>query len=178
MNHPPQDRELTTDASVDLDESSLSIRDVARSTERLTSVTSRLMTFLHSSIDQLRNVATEMSLSVHHQAALDEAARDHEARRADWDRQQELEAERIAEETRLLLDAWDQIEAERREMLTAKCVGEGLGTDPPEAMLPQTPRSLSDTDLFDLGVPRSSQQAAMQFQQIKREISNHARRNR
>ncbi len=178
MNLSSDHRQSANDESDRFDDERHSVVDVERSAERLASVTGRLMTFLQTNIDQLQDVAEELAHSAQRCAEMEEAARDLESRRVGWEREQKLEAERIAEETRLLMNAWDQIEAERRERLTANCAETGLASERPEVTPAQSPRSLSDTDLFDLGVPRSSQQAAMQFQQIKREINNHARRNR
>ncbi len=158
--------------------------DVKRCADRLSVVSERMQFFLHTQIDTLQNVAHHMDAAAQQISEYETKSLELEQRQAQWEQQKERETKRMAEDARLLSQAWDHIEEERRE-----CLATGSGIELPLIESPasaesvpqvseQAPASHTDTDLFDLGVPMSTQTPAVQFQQMKREISQHARRNR
>lgn len=149
---------------------------------RLAALTARMSTFLKAQIDSLQAAAKEVESASELQAKYEAMTLELAEQQQEWERHKEAEALRMAADARLLSEAWDEIENERRERLSqgSPAGGHQVEYSMPEVSdpAPPTSQSMSDTALFDLGMPKSAQPSSVQFQQLKREIRQHARRNR
>ncbi|MCA9076843.1 MAG: hypothetical protein KDA93_17585 [Planctomycetaceae bacterium] len=155
---------------------------------RLVTLSERLSRFLSGHVERLQEAAREIKSAAQLQAKYEAMTAEFTKKQQEWERHREAESQRMAADARLLSDAWDQIENERRERLSHGHTHDmpSAGYSTPEVShqetqaspAPQTNHSLSDTALFDMGVPKSAQPSTVQFQQLKREIRQHARRSR
>lgn len=113
--------------------------------------------------------------------------------RARWEAERQHELQRLQEETDRLTEAWERVEAEQRRLLGEResmraqsrvarshALGSALPGDPEEALAAcgryRPGEAARETVLDD--EPLTAEMAAMQFQQLRREIQKHARRHR
>lgn len=111
-----------------------------------------------------------------------------------WQRHCETVSMEIAEEYQHLRDAWERLEQEQRQAALStdapKSGGETVRLDDsrptpfvPAAASPGSSRpahapSLTDLDIRDSWTPRLNDAAALQFQQMKRQIRTHVAKSR
>lgn len=132
-------------------------------------------------------------------ALLEQAERVEHVRQELYDQQAALQrhcetvSAEIADEYEHLREAWDRLERQQRQAALSTNLpqaGEPVhpATSPapvatPAAVPPVNPRpgrspSLTDLDIRDTWTPRMNDAAAVQFQQMKRQIRTHAAENR
>jgi hypothetical protein len=147
--------------------------------QRLEALAGRFVAFLRNQIAQLEELGCDFAGTAADQAACEQMVRELQQQRLQWEQEKRAQAEKIAAETRMLTAAWDEIEAERRRLLTDESTAassESAVESAPAA--PSAPETPSLGHLFDCGVLGSGHSAALQFHQIKREIRQHARRHK
>lgn len=149
--------------------------DVADCAVRLESLVTKCVSFLQSRIRRLEDAYAEFDQRPAAPAGPEEQQAVLSEQQAAWDRKRAAEADRINEQLEHLSKAWSLLENEQRRQAT-----EGTTASAP-AFAQQgspTPPASSQLDLVETPGDLSSSSAAIQFQKLKREIRQHARRNR
>ncbi len=110
-----------------------------------------------------------------------------EAREA-WEEDRQQECRRMQEDSQRLIDAWEKLEAEQREMLKHRVAMRGAPSGPPiTGKSPPTsaPRSESPSAISQPPTLSAAPAAGavahknqLQFQQLRREMLEHARQRR
>jgi hypothetical protein len=156
----------------------LSAADAAACGQRLEALALRIAEFMRKQIAQLEELDCDFAGTAADHAAWEEMVRELRQQRLQWEQEKAGQAETIAAEARMLTAAWDEIEVQRRRLLSDESTAaapESVAESPSAQSRPETP---SLTNLFDCGVLGSGHSAALQFHQIKREIRQHARRHK
>jgi len=162
---------------------------------RLEQLTRHVDDFLGRQLTIIDQACGDLTEQAGDHAAVEEMSRELRNQQVLWEHSKQQQKERIAEEVEMLTAAWDRIEAERRTLLAddgnrppaQSAVVASVPVAPGEPVSePQHPnmsdQRLSDpnlsipADYFDFESDDTGRSAALQFQQIKREIRQHARR--
>ena len=184
MDQTSSQIERRSDLESPFGEQPLDATAVENCADRLSRLTERMVSFLQTHLSRLQDAALAMDAFSQQMAEFEVKSEEFHQRQADWEQQKERENTQMAEDARLLSQAWDRIEMERRENLT---MGSAIEMSVMDAPVNQTVSlreekpaqpSLTDTDLFDLGIPTLTQTPAMEFQQLRREIRQHSQRKR
>ncbi|MGE0374764.1 MAG: hypothetical protein AB7Q45_05065 [Planctomycetaceae bacterium] len=153
---------------------------VEECSQRLAQLAERVQTFLDSQCRRIEQACENVQQQASDHAAWEQMAHELRQQKALWEKSKQQQTERIAEELNFLAAAWDRIEAERRHLPTNDGVDPPAMPAPAAAPVPpiaEQPNPVNSANLFDLPVAASGRSAALQFQQIKREIRQHARRS-
>ena len=163
---------------------SLNAEEVAAVADRFQKLATRIEAFLSS---QLRRIDEALQLSESKyvfDATAKRAANELEEERQRWEQQRQKECEQVRQQQQLLVDAWENLEAEQRQLLFArnsmKISDDG---DAHDVAVKQAPLShataVAEDDLNRSqaqGDNSSAEPTSVQFQQLKREIRRHVRR--
>ncbi|MBX3439410.1 MAG: hypothetical protein KF861_18120 [Planctomycetaceae bacterium] len=148
--------------------------------QRLERLARRVDAFLDDQWNVIQQVCEELERDAEDQTAWEQQASEFRQQHAEWEESKLQQSERIAEELRALSTAWDQVESERRTLLSdAANFTSEFSTEAAEAIepIPACTDPMNPANLFEIVTSSSSRSAALQFQQLKREIRQHARRN-
>ncbi len=163
---------------------------------RLERLTRHVDGFLGRQLAKIDEACGDLTEQAGDYAALEQKARELRDQQILWEQSKQQQKERIAEEVEMLTAAWDRIEADRRMSLAdadsrpaaqSDVVVAAVPVASGEAMSEQQSPNLPDpgvsnanlsnpADYFDFDSAAAGRSAALQFQQIKREIRQHARR--
>ncbi len=162
---------------------------------RLERLTQHVDDFLGRQMAEIDRACGDLAEQAGDRAAVDEMSRELRKQQALWEQSRQQQKERIAEEVDMLTAAWDRIEAERRRSLAddgsrptapsdaIASTSATSGAPMPEPQDPNmanpgssSPNLSAPVDYFDFDSAVTGRSAALQFQQIKREIRQHARR--
>lgn len=170
--------QATTSAGEHSAPRTLSAEQVYACGRRLALLARKIDKFHGVQLQELERTWSELQRQAESHAAWEQMSRDLHQEQTEWEQKKAEQAERIAEELEFLAAAWDRIEAERRALLTresdipaAEPVVAAAPLTAPAVVAPPAPLNLTDFDSVATG-----RSAALQFQQIKREIRQHARR--
>ncbi len=110
-----------------------------------------------------------------------------------WEAERQREMERLHEEAGRLVEAWQRVEAEQRKLLAEResiraqsrvTRSRSAGSEPegdPEETVYACARRHAGEPAWETAIddePLTPEMAAMQFQQLRREIQKHPRRHR
>lgn len=148
---------------------------------RLTALARRIDEFVGAQLKKIETAYTRLEREAANYARLEQKSQELRQQQIEWEQKRADQAARIAEELEILTLAWDRIEAERRTLLSADI--DSPPAKPEEAESPPTPPMPESAmpaplSFFDFESSTTGRSAALQFQQIKREIRQHARRHR
>jgi hypothetical protein len=91
-----------------------------------------------------------------------------------WEAERDRERERLLAEAARLADAWQRLESEQRRVLAQRNAGGSarVGSRSLGRNAPGAPEPIADQE------PLTPEMAAMQFQQLRREVQRHTERCR
>jgi hypothetical protein len=156
---------------------------------RLEALVRRTSTFVAQQLGQLDDIGLQLAADVREFGDVS-GEQDQDA---EWLQQKADDERRIDEQLEHLARAWKELESEQRRllMLQRSAPGETLespaaGFDSPSATgvfesplpVPETRVPQRSRDLIDETAPQDAAAAALQFQKLKREIRQQARRQR
>lgn len=149
---------------------------------RLARLADRVHHFLDLQCRTIEEICQNVRQQAEEQSAWEHMARELRQQEALWEQSKQQQAERIADELKFLSAAWDRIEAERRTLLmndgiVAAALPPVISTAASPPATEELPGPPAAINLFDMPSTVSGRSAALQFQQIKREIRQHARRS-
>ncbi len=149
------------------------------SVRRLEAVVADVHQFLDSQLDRLEQERLECRHLLERQAAIEQTYDQLKRQQQEWKQHREEEVRRIEQETTALLQAWERLEEEQRRI---RLMGQGVPS-PVATQSAATPASPgvarpASQDLIDAVHFPTYEPAAVQFQQLRREIRQHARRRR
>jgi hypothetical protein len=163
---------------------------LSQSARRLEALVRRTAAFVAQQLGQLDDIGLQIAAEARASATLDaEPSRDD----AERIRQMADDEQRIEEQLDHLAKAWKELESEQRRlmMLERGAPGQALETDaawidePAAAGPSDSPSAVQEhvvrhraRDLIDESAPQDAAAAALQFQKLKREIRQQARRQR
>ena len=162
-------------------------QDVDACVHQLAALARRVEEFVAGHLKKIELAYNRLEREAANYAQWEQKSRELRQQQADWEQKQAEQAQRVAEELETLTMAWDRLEAERRSLLAdddGRPRSENVTTAAPPREQPLPIPSASDPpppaplNFFDFEAGVTGRSAALQFQQIKREIRQHARRNR
>jgi hypothetical protein len=156
--------------------------------EKLRHVAQQVESFLMRQIDRLQRELQQVE-SPDDRYELERLSEEFEQMRDKWDAERQLERSRIQEDSSRLVEAWQRLEAEQRELLKYrtpnKIAGLSTGRSAVRSGSPLSPvpaSSSKETSMVGatMGSPATaaSHRNQLQFQQLRREMMEHARQRR
>lgn len=145
---------------------------------RLEALVRRCQAFLVRQFGRIDEVTHRLERTAERQAAISQEL---QRQQVLWEQTRQKQAEQIAEEVEMLSSAWDRIEEDRRSLLASEASlppREGAGTpDVVPAQLFPLSSGPGPEPFLSFESSGTGRSAVLQFQQIRREIRQHARRN-
>ena len=156
--------------------------------ERLCQMAEQMEMFLTKQIDRLENELRDTPPKVPDQQEYQHLFDEFQEVRRKWEMEREEQQERLANESQRLVEAWQKLEAEQRETLrqrVLKTANTDVGNANPLADGSLAPQRISnqrntgtvDAPGADSKLP-TSRNGQIPFQQLRREILQHARQRR
>ncbi|MCA9166514.1 MAG: hypothetical protein KDB23_02545 [Planctomycetales bacterium] len=149
--------------------------------DRLRVVASQIELFLFRQIERLEDEIAHCNAPVsQNSGSLEEGWSEFERARSKWEDEKNQERARLHEEAQRLLEAWGKIEHEQRELMKQRLPGKLSGSVPTAA----PPTSTGDSSLSPISSTNRPADASggtaarNQFQQLRREMLEHARQRR
>lgn len=163
---------------------------LSQSARRLEALVRRTAAFVTQQLGQLDDIGLQIAAEARERTALDADPAEHDS---EWIRQKADDEQRIEEQLEHLAKAWKELESEQRRLMMLERGTSGPATEnaatsmdePATAGLPEPPSAVQETlvrhrsrDLIDESAPQDAAAATLQFQKLKREIRQQARRQR
>lgn len=161
--------------------------------ERLLALMEEVRAFVQVQLDRIEQAWADCEGVVQRELALDERQRELDRQQQQLEAARDEQTRRLDAEYTKLMEAWDRLESEKRQLLASGPVGPAAPVQPPQggpAGMPQMNGGPVPAVAVDILQPAaetpatvpgrseawSPEQSALQFQQLKREIGRHARR--
>lgn len=159
---------------------------VRRGAEHLSQIARQMEAFLEQQLARIEEFALAANgLDQNAAAELARLQEQFQHQRSQWEQERDEERERLLEESQRLVKAWKDLEAEQREAMkqqalsgqlgryaTSKADGKAAATAAKEVAQTTAPVAPAN------GAPPTSRQGPAQFQQLRREMLEHARQRR
>jgi hypothetical protein len=159
--------------------------------EQLQQIAAQIQSFLSRQIDRLEQEISTCAPATEEHAELEAMLNEFRQERADWEQEKLQEQRRIHEDSQRLIEAWQRLEAEQRELLKQRALKKTMTNSTTASMqnVSTTPASSRQepvtTGISSVASPGPTASATgishrnqLQFQQLRREMLEHARQGR